>query len=99
MTIQESSPAALARRAHIEALLAAYPAISTEEHGVLVNYFRREANALDIGMLASNPAIASGYARFRSEHIDRFTVKDAMKGLAGAAALVLCVGLIMFRAL
>ncbi|WP_179505632.1 MULTISPECIES: hypothetical protein [unclassified Sphingomonas] len=98
MTIQTQSASALARRAHVEALLAAYPDVTPEEHGMLVHYFKREANALDVGMIASNDTIGRGYARFRADHLDRFTWVDLAKGVAGTAVLVLCVGLVMFRA-
>lgn len=98
MTIQNQSATALARRAHVEALLSAYPDVTPEERGLLVRYFRREANALDIGMLASNAAIARGYGLFRGEHIDRFTWADVAKGVGGAALIVLAVGLVMLRA-
>ena len=98
MTIQTRGADALARRAHAEALLADYPHIDADELALLVRYFRREANALDVGMIASNDEIAQGYARFRKDYIDRFTWGDAARGLAGAAAIVLCVGLILLRA-
>jgi len=98
MTIQSQGAQALARRAHVEALLAAYPDVTPEEHGLLVTYFKREANALDVGMIASNEQIGRGYARFRQDHLDRFTWADLAKGIAGTAVLVLCVGLVMFRA-
>lgn len=99
MTIQTQSADALARRAHVEALLAAYPDVTPQEHGMLVTYFKRKANALDVGMIASNETIGRGYARFRSDHLDRFTMSDLIKGVAVAAAMILCAGLVMFRAL
>lgn len=98
MTIQTQSATALARRAHVEALLAAYPDVTPDEHGMLVTYFKREANALDVGMIASNESIGRGYARFRHDHLDRFTWADLAKAMAGTAVLVLCVGLVMARA-
>jgi hypothetical protein len=99
MTIQTQSATALARRAHVEALLVAYPDVTPEEHGMLVRYFKREANALDVGMIASNESIARGYARFRHDHLDRFTWADLAKGIVGTAIVVLCIGLAMLRAL
>jgi len=98
MTIQNQSETSLARRAHVEALPAGYPDVTPEEHGMLVTYFKREANALDVGLIASNEQIGRGYARFRADHLDRFTWADLAKGIAGTAVLVLCVGLVMFRA-
>lgn len=96
-TLTESA-SALARRAHVEALLAAYPDVNVEERDLLVRWFRREGSALDVAMLASEPGIARGYARFRAEHIDRFSWTDVLKGIAGAAVLVAIVAAIMWRA-
>lgn len=93
-----TSATALARRAHVEALLAAYPDVTAEERATLVRWFRREASAMDVAMLASEPGIARGYARFRAEHIDRFTWKDVARGLAGGVVLVAIAALIMLRA-
>ena len=92
------SASALARRAHVEALLAAYPDVTPPEHELLVNWFRREASALDVGMVASNPDIARGYRLFRQQHIDRFTLADLGKGLAFASAVVMLCGLMLLRA-
>jgi len=97
MTIQENDGASAARRAHVEALLAAYPDVTPDERGLLTRYFKREANALDVGLIASNTDIAAGYRRFRDDHLDRFTAGDVAKGVAGLAAMALCVGLIMLR--
>ena len=92
------SAGALARRAHVEALLAAYPDLTVEERDLLLHWFRREASAMDVAMVASETGIARGYARFRAEHIDRFDWKDVLKGLGGAAVIVAIAALIMMRA-
>lgn len=92
------SATALARRTHIESLLDSYPDVSADELALLLRWFRSQASALDVAMLACNDAIAPGYGRFRRDHIDRFTAADVIKGLAGAAALVLCAVLITLRA-
>ncbi|MEO0030733.1 MAG: hypothetical protein RIS94_491 [Pseudomonadota bacterium] len=96
-TLAESATA-LARRAHVEALLAAYPDVTTDERETLLRWFRREASAMDVGMLASDPSLARGYARFRAEHIDRFTWKDVLKGITGGVVIVGIAALIMLRA-
>ena len=92
------SATALARRAHVEALLAAYPDVTPPEHELLLGWFRREASSRDVGMVASNPEIARGYRLFRQQHIDRFTLADLGKGLAFASAVVMLCGLMLFRA-
>lgn len=77
-----------ARRAHIEALLAAYPDVTPEERTMLINWFGKEASSLDVAMVASNPAVERGYRKFRADHVDRFTLKDMGRALlfAGVAA-------------
>lgn len=98
MTDLNPGAAALARRAHVEALLAAYPDVTPDEHTLLVNWFRKEASSLDIGMVASNPDIARGYRLFRQQHVDRFTLADFGKGLAFASVMIAVCGLMLFRA-
>ncbi|MFX7098666.1 hypothetical protein ABTH97_20045, partial [Acinetobacter baumannii] len=81
------SAVALARRTHIESLLGSYPAITPDELALLQRWFRSQASALDVATVACNEAIAPGYRQFRRDHIDRFTLGDVAKGLAGAAVL------------
>lgn len=87
-----------ARRAHVEALLSAYPDVNVEERQLLVNWFRSEASALDVALVASNPAAERGYRRFRSEHVDRFSVRDMIWALAFSAIVAAVVMLIVWRA-
>ncbi|WP_225207496.1 hypothetical protein [Novosphingobium huizhouense] len=94
----DASAVALARRAHVEALLAAYPDVTPAEHALLLGWFRKEASALDIGMVASNPDIARGYRLFRENHVDRFTLADLGKALAFAGVVVALCALMLFRA-
>lgn len=87
-----------ARRAHVEALLAAYPDVTPEERQLMVNWFRSEASALDVALVASNPAAERGYRLFRSENVDKFTVKDMGYALLFAAIIAAAVLLIAWRA-
>lgn len=88
-----------ARRAHVEALLSAYPDVTSEERVLVVNWFRNDATALDVAMVASNPAAERGYRRFRAEHIDRFTPNDMARALGFALIVAVAVLLIAWRAL
>lgn len=94
-----AASAADARRAHVEALFSAYPDVTPEERELLVNWFRNDATALDVALVASNPAAERGYRRFRAQHVDRFTFKDMGRALAFAAVIAVCVLLIAWRAL
>ncbi|MGE8134226.1 hypothetical protein ACQKO5_11510 [Novosphingobium subterraneum] len=86
------------RRAHVEALLAAYPDVTPDERQLMVNWFRSEASALDVALVASNPAAERGYRLFRSENVDKFTVKDMGYALLFAAIIAAAVLLIAWRA-
>ena len=69
-------------RLRVERLLARYPAIATDELGELLHWFRKEASALDVGMIASDPSVGESYRRFSKDHLDRLTVADIIKALA-----------------
>ncbi|WP_226019074.1 hypothetical protein [Novosphingobium sp. FKTRR1] len=97
-TTLSDSAVALARRSHVESLLGAYPDVTPDELALLQRWFRSQASALDVAMVACNEQISAGYRQFRRDHIDRFTWSDVAKGFAGAAVLVLCVVLILLRA-
>ena len=84
--------------AHVEALLAAYPDVTPDERQLMVNWFRSEASALDVALVASNPAAERGYRLFRSENVDKFTVKDMGYALLFAAIIAAAVLLIAWRA-
>ncbi|MXO72615.1 hypothetical protein [Alteraurantiacibacter buctensis] len=64
------------RRAQIEALLASYPDTTDDELRELLHWFKHEATALDVGMVASNPLVTSGYRRFRADQLDRLTLRE-----------------------
>lgn len=88
-----------ARRAHVEALLSAYPDVTSEERSLVVNWFRNDATALDVALIASNPAAERGYRQFRAEHIDKFTPRDMVRALGWALVVAVAVLLIAWRAL
>lgn len=77
-----------ARRARIESALAAYPSISDEELADLLQWFRNEASALDVGVIASTPRLAQPYQRFKAEHLDRLRGADLMR----AAVFLMMIG-------
>jgi hypothetical protein len=93
-TDDNGAPAGADQLARVAGLLQQYPNVSENELGELKTWFRRQATALDIGMLASKAEIEGGYARFRKEHIDGFGAKDiativaVLVALAGIIALI-----------
>lgn len=81
--------------ARIVAMFAAYPDISQEDERELIQWYRKEASALDVGLIASDPDLKPGLDRFRARHVNRFTFTDILMAAAfvaiflGFAALLL----------
>lgn len=86
------------RRAQIESALARYPHLSPEGLKELTDYFADEASALDVGLIASNEAIAAPYRAFRARHIDPLRPKDWLFGTMFALAVAAVLGALMWRA-
>ncbi|GGD81636.1 hypothetical protein [Croceicoccus mobilis] len=63
-------------RAEIAAILARYPDLTDAELQRVLRWFRTEATAMDVAMLASEEDIAPQYRQFRSDHIDSFGLRD-----------------------
>jgi hypothetical protein len=88
----ETSPQ---KRARAEAFIARYPQLGSEELARLLHWYRREASAMDVGLLASNEDIRERYQAFRRDHIERFSFKDKLVGgllVAGAAVAIAAIG-------
>lgn len=67
------------RRAHIEDLLRAYPKVGEEETASLIHWFRKEASALEVGLIASDPSLALGYRQLKTDHLDRLSGADLVR--------------------
>lgn len=79
------------RFAHVESLIARYPAITDDQVEDLKRWFDKEASAFDVATLASKEAIHSSYMAFRRKHVDAFRAKDygtAAIAITIAAALI-----------
>lgn len=67
-----------ARRAYVEDALARYPGLDPVELQDIVRWFRKEATAFDVGLVASNDRIHANYRQFRAEHVDRISGRDIL---------------------
>ncbi len=94
--IQEDTARAV-RRAQMEAALADYPNLSEDRLAALLGWFRKDATALDVAMVASNPSIIEPYRQFRAEHIDRISGKEWVKGLLIAALVGTALFILVWR--
>jgi len=94
MATQELGAAGAEERAYIATLLSRYPNLSPDQMEELHFWFKRGATALDLGILAGDPNIATQYRAYRAEHYDRITLKDYLRVLAVVAVVVAVVGVI-----
>lgn len=62
------------RRLEIEQSLSHYPALPPDKVLDLIYWFKREATAMEIASVASNPAIQTKYSQFREKHINNLSV-------------------------
>lgn len=81
--------------ARIAAALADYPHIDAAALADLLRWFRKEASALEVGMIASDPALSAQYQLLKRDHLSRFTRNDMIAAtlvtLTAIAALALMV--------
>ncbi len=82
----------LDERAEAAALLSRYPNLAEHELKALHRWFKRVAGPLDVGLLASDPAIAEQYRAYNRAHQDRFSARD----IAIAALFIAIVAGIVF---
>ena len=87
----ETDGATGAERERVVALLTRYPDLSPDE---VRHWFKQVATSLDMGLLASDPAVAPQYRAYRSDHHDRFELKDIVK-----IAAVLGIAIVVVAAL
>lgn len=94
MDTQNTGTLVAEERAHVSALLACYPDISPEDLAELHNWFDRVATPLDLGLLASDPAIRPQYQAYRAQHYDRMKSTDMVRAaLFIGLVLLILVGL------
>lgn len=74
-TNHEGAPVA-GRRGRIITLLAQYPRLDSDDLAELLHWFRKEASALDVGLIASDPHLAVSYEGLKKDHLDQLTGAD-----------------------
>lgn len=79
------------RRNQIVTLLARYPVLDNDELADLLHWFKKEASALDVGLIASDPKLKAPYESLKKDHLDRLNGADLfwLVMLVGGAFLTL----------
>lgn len=79
----------LARRRQVTRILARYPDIPEDDLQLLLQYFRREASALDRGTIASMDELRPQYVRFCQDHrLDQLRFTETALVIAFAVVLL-----------
>lgn len=81
-----------ARFDEIEQLPNSYPDVSDKQLGELKRWFKKEASAFEVASLASKQP--AGYAKFRADHIDKFSKIEIL--LIGAVTLAIFALILVF---
>ena len=66
------------RRDRITTLLAKYPKLGDEELADLLHWFKKEASALDVGLIAIDPNLKATYDALKEDHLDRVSGVDLL---------------------
>ena len=87
-----------ARREQMAQLLARYPGLNSDELAELLHWFRKEASALDEGLISCDEKVSAAYRSFKKDHLDRLHGADLfwLAMLVGGAFLT--VALIIWAA-
>jgi hypothetical protein len=87
-----------ARREQMAQLLARYPGLNSDELAELLHWFRKEASALDEGLISCDEKVSAAYRSFKKDHLDRLNGADLfwLAMLVGGAFLT--VALIIWAA-
>ena len=86
----ETSPE---RRARIECLVVRYPDLEPKELAELLHWYRREASAMDVALVASNEDVSEAFGAFCSDHVAPFSWKHKAITAALTAGTLGLIGL------
>lgn len=87
------------RPAWVEDTLANYPYVDAKQIAELIRWFRKEASALDAGLIASDPLLAKPYRQFNADHLERLRGADLLRAAVFVMIASGAVLLIVWQAL
>lgn len=87
-----------ARREQMAQLLARYPGLNSDELAELLHWFRKEASALDEGLISCDEKVSAAYRSFKKDHLDRLNGADLFWLVMLGGGAILTVALIIWAA-
>lgn len=87
------------RRQSAVALLARYPGLDDTELAELVRWFKKEASALDVGLIASDPELSHSYQRLKDAHLSKLGAADLFWMLILFGGAIAFIGLLIWSGL
>ena len=80
------------RRAYAKALSARYPDLPIDQLDDLLRWFRKEASALDAGLISMDDEVSQQYALLKRDKLDRFAIPDIVFMLLFWSAMCAIIG-------
>ena len=80
------------RRSYAKALLARYPDLPTDQLDDLLRWFRKEASALDVGLISRDDEVSQQYALLKRDKLERFAMPDIVFMLLFWSAMCAIIG-------
>ncbi|MFN4037934.1 MAG: hypothetical protein ACK4IB_01240 [Erythrobacter sp.] len=87
------------RRDRIIILLAKYPGLDDDELADLLHWFKKEASALDVGLIASDPHLQAPYEGVKKDHLDRMNGADLFWIVMLIGGVFVALGLLIWSSL
>lgn len=87
------------RRDQIITQLAKYPGLDDDELADLLHWFKQEASALDVGLIASDPNLRAPYEGLKRDHLDRLNGADLFWMVMLIGGVFVALGLLIWSSL
>lgn len=83
------------RRLQIEATLAEYPSVSPDKIIDVIYWFKREATAMEVASVASNPDLQTNYRSFRDRHLGKLSMGELIVAIGVGMVLIVTIAAVV----
>jgi hypothetical protein len=83
------------RRLQIEAMLADYPSVSPDKIIDVIYWFKREATAMEVASVASNPDLQKSYRSFRDRHLGKLSMSELIVAIGVGMVLIVTIAAVV----